>query len=36
MNNGLWTELGTLGWFLGGWVVMMTAMMFPVAPTVTL
>ena len=32
-----WTGLGTLGWFLGVWVVMMAAMMFPsVAPTVAL
>jgi predicted metal-binding membrane protein len=31
------SELGTLGWFLGVWVVMMAAMMFPsVAPTVAL
>ena len=30
-------RLGTLGWFLGVWVVMMAAMMFPsVAPTVAL
>ena len=30
-------DLGTLGWFVGVWVVMMAAMMFPsVAPTVTL
>ena len=37
MDNGPWTDLGTLGWFLGVWVVMMTAMMFPsVAPTVAL
>ncbi len=37
MDGGPWTELGTLGWFLGVWVVMMAAMMFPsVAPTVAL
>jgi predicted metal-binding membrane protein len=37
MDNGPWTSLGTLGWFLGVWVVMMAAMMFPsVAPTVAL
>ncbi len=37
MDNGPWTGLGTLGWFLGVWVVMMAAMMFPsVAPTVAL
>jgi predicted metal-binding membrane protein len=31
------TDLGTLGWFLGVWVVMMAAMMFPsVSPTVAL
>ncbi|WP_448642301.1 DUF2182 domain-containing protein [Geodermatophilus sp. URMC 63] len=37
MDQGPWTELGTLGWFLGTWVVMMAAMMFPsVAPTVAL
>src|SRR5690349_20063016 len=37
MNNGPWTDLGTLGWFLGVWVVMMAAMMFPsLAPTVAL
>jgi len=37
MDNGPWTHLGTLGWFLGVWVVMMAAMMFPsVAPTVAL
>ena len=30
-------RLGTLGWFLGVWVVMMAAMMFPsVAPTIAL
>ena len=37
MDGGPWTTLGTLGWFLGLWVVMMAAMMFPsVAPTVAL
>jgi predicted metal-binding membrane protein len=37
MDAGPWTELGTLGWFLGVWVVMMAAMMFPsVAPTAAL
>lgn len=37
MDGGPWTSLGTLGWFLGIWVVMMAAMMFPsVAPTVAL
>jgi predicted metal-binding membrane protein len=37
MDNGPWSGLGTLGWFLGLWVVMMAAMMFPsVAPTVAL
>jgi predicted metal-binding membrane protein len=37
MDGGPWTGLGTLAWFLGVWVVMMAAMMFPsVAPTVAL
>jgi predicted metal-binding membrane protein len=37
MDAGPWTRLGTLGWFLGLWVVMMAAMMLPSAiPTVTL
>jgi predicted metal-binding membrane protein len=37
MGGGPWTALGSLGWFLGAWVVMMAAMMFPaVAPTVAL
>src|SRR4051812_7040480 len=37
MDAGPWTALGALGWFLGVWVVMMAAMMFPsVAPTVAL
>jgi len=35
MDEGPGTDLGALGWFLGVWVVMMAAMMFPsVAPTV--
>jgi predicted metal-binding membrane protein len=37
MDNGPWTDLGAAGWFLGVWVVMMAAMMFPsVSPTVAL
>jgi predicted metal-binding membrane protein len=37
MDDGPGTDLGTLGWFLGIWVVMMAAMMFPsVSPTVAL
>lgn len=37
MDNGPWTGLGTAGWFLAVWVVMMAAMMLPsVAPTVAL
>ena len=37
MDEGPWTGLGTLGWFLGVWVVMMAAMMFPsVSPAVAL
>jgi predicted metal-binding membrane protein len=37
MDEGPGTNLGTLGWFLGVWVVMMAAMMFPsVSPTVAL
>ncbi|MEO6412585.1 MAG: DUF2182 domain-containing protein [Pedococcus sp.] len=37
MDNGPWTGLGTFGWFLGVWLVMMAAMMFPsVAPTIAL
>ena len=37
MDAGPGTDLGTLGWFLGIWIVMMAAMMFPsVAPTVAL
>jgi predicted metal-binding membrane protein len=37
MDAGPWTSLGSFGWFLGVWIVMMAAMMFPsVAPTVAL
>ena len=37
MDNGPWTDLGTFGWFVGVWIVMIAAMMFPsVAPTVAL
>ncbi len=37
MDAGPGTDLGTLGWFVGVWVVMMAAMMFPsLAPTVAL
>ena len=37
MDNGPWTALGTFGWFLGVWIIMMAAMMFPsVAPTIAL
>jgi predicted metal-binding membrane protein len=37
MDGGPGTELGSLGWFLGVWVVMMAAMMLPsVSPTVAL
>ena len=37
MDNGPWSGLGAFGWFLGVWVVMMAAMMFPsVAPTIAL
>jgi predicted metal-binding membrane protein len=37
MDAGPWTALGSAGFFLGVWVVMMGAMMFPsVAPTVAL
>jgi predicted metal-binding membrane protein len=37
MDAGPGTDLGALGWFLGLWVVMMAAMMFPsVSPTVAL
>jgi predicted metal-binding membrane protein len=37
MDAGPGTDIGALGWFLGVWVVMMAAMMFPsLAPTVAL
>jgi len=37
MDEGPWTSLGGLGWFLAVWVAMMAAMMFPsVAPTIAL
>jgi predicted metal-binding membrane protein len=37
MDAGPWTALGSAGWFLGVWIVMMAAMMFPsLAPTVAL
>ena len=37
MDGGPGADLGTLGWFVGVWTVMMAAMMFPsVAPTVAL
>jgi predicted metal-binding membrane protein len=37
MDAGPGTDLGTLGWFVGVWVVMMGAMMFPaVSPTAAL
>jgi predicted metal-binding membrane protein len=37
MDAGPGTHLGTLGWFLGLWIVMMAAMMLPsVSPTVAL
>jgi predicted metal-binding membrane protein len=37
MDDGPWTALGAFGWFVGAWLVMMAAMMFPsVAPTVAL
>ena len=37
MDAGPGTDLGALGWFLGVWLVMMAAMMFPaLAPTVAL
>jgi predicted metal-binding membrane protein len=37
MDDGPWTAVGTFGWFLSLWVVMMAAMMLPsVAPTVAL
>src|SRR5436190_1042788 len=37
MDHGPWSGLGTVGWFLGVWIVMMAAMMLPsIAPTVAL
>ena len=37
MDEGPWTSLGNLGWFLGVWIVMMAAMMLPSAiPAVAL
>jgi predicted metal-binding membrane protein len=37
MDGGPWTSLGTLGWFVGVWIVMMAAMMLPSAiPTIAL
>lgn len=37
MDDGPWTALGTLAWFVGVWVVMMAAMMFPsLTPTIAL
>lgn len=37
MDAGPWTQLGTFTWFIGVWVVMMAAMMFPsISPTVAL
>jgi len=37
MDDGPWTGLGSLGWFLAVWLVMMSAMMLPsVAPTIAL
>jgi predicted metal-binding membrane protein len=37
MGSGPWSSLGTFGWFISVWIVMMAAMMFPsVAPTVAL
>ena len=37
MDDGPWSTLDGFGWFLGVWVVMMVAMMFPsIAPTVAL
>jgi predicted metal-binding membrane protein len=37
MDDGPWSGLGTFGWFVGVWVVMMAAMMLPsVAPTIAL
>jgi predicted metal-binding membrane protein len=37
MDRGPWTDLGTIGWFLGVWIAMMAAMMLPSAvPAVAL
>ncbi len=37
MDAGPWSDLGSFGWFIGVWVVMMAAMMLPsVSPTVAL
>jgi len=37
MDNGPWTDLGTFGWFVSVWIVMMAAMMFPsISPTIAL
>jgi predicted metal-binding membrane protein len=37
MDNGPWSSVGTLGWFISVWVVMMAAMMLPsVTPTIAL
>ncbi|MGH3496811.1 MAG: DUF2182 domain-containing protein [Nocardioidaceae bacterium] len=37
MDAGPWTSLGSVGWFLGIWVLMMAAMMLPsVAPVIAL
>ena len=37
MDAGPWSALGGFGWFVGVWLVMMAAMMFPsIAPTVAL
>jgi predicted metal-binding membrane protein len=37
MDDGPWSALGSFGWFLSVWVVMMAAMMFPsIAPTIAL
>lgn len=37
MDSGPWAGLGTVGWFVGVWTVMMAAMMLPsAAPTVVL
>ena len=37
MDDGPWSALGAFGWFVGVWVVMMAAMMFPsLAPTIVI